>query len=286
LKGEKVKSRNLTIWTMVLVLVATGASRADLTGYVARSVESEQVFFINFSTGEQTLLGQGNVENVKALEFSPRGLFAIGSNSLWRINTVSGAGTEIGKVSGDYMYIENLAYGPDGTLYGITAPRGTNTTADLVAINTDTGLATPICSTLPYANISAFAIDESGRGIGWRWNSDNTSECPLFEIDLTDGSTSVIGYLPGGFNGFDYGPDGILYGWKATGMGSNYLDYFYRINVENLEAVHLSTFHLGWSEFTIIPEPATLLLLGLGAVMMTKKHRSLKRGICQRYTIV
>lgn len=265
-----MRNVSMIIWAVVMVLLVAGASRADLTGYVACYNDSELVYFTNFDTGEQTALGRsGIIEEIRAMDLSPIDgrLFASGNNYLWTIDTTSGVGRRIGTAG---SRIDNLAFAPDSTLYGIT----TGTAAHLVTIDTVTGNTTTIGSTLPYTTIDAFGIDESGRGIAWWWNSANTSESTLLGIDLTDGSTSLIGYLRAGFSAFDYGPDGTLYGWCASGMGGEYYDYFCRIDVENLEAVHLRTFQNGWSQFAIIPEPATLLLFGLGGLALLRRRRA------------
>jgi len=274
-----MRNVSMIIWAMVLVLVAGGTSRADLTGYVVSYLQNDLVYFTNFDTGEQRLLGHtGFWEDVevKALAFLPIDgrLFATisyastTSDNLHTIDTTTGAASGIGRVG--LKNIDNLAFAPDGTLYGIT----TRDDPHLITIDTATGVTTAIGSGLPYTNISAFAIDQTGKGIAWRWNNANTWESPLFEVDLTDGSTSLIGYLYGGFSAFDYGPDGILYGWQEGGMGAGYIDNFYRIDVENLQATRLQSFQNGWSQFAIIPEPATVLLLGLGALALLRRLRS------------
>lgn len=268
-----MRNAGMIIWAMIVVLVAAGNSRATLTGYVVRYLENDEVYFTNFDTGEQTLLGQTNIPPlsnpmIRALDISPIDgrLFAIGYDDLWTINTISGVGSRIGNVG--TTSIENLSFAPDGTLYGITSRYDPH----LVTIDTVTGKTTDIGSTLPYLDTCAFAIDENGRAIA-QGRSNIASQYELFEVDLTDGSTSSIGYLEGGFSAFDYGPDGILYGWEENGMAGLYIDYFYSIDVGNLTATQLRSFSNGWSQFAIIPEPATLLLLGLGGLSLLRKRR-------------
>lgn len=272
-----MRSASMIIWAVVLVLVVAGSSRADLVGYVVRTIENDQVYFTNFDTGEQTLLGRHRLPEVEALEFSPIDgrLYATGADSLWTIDTTSGAGSKIGSVGTTLMH--NLAFAPGGTLYGIAALEagepGENESW-LMTIDTGTGGTTVIGSRLPYERVWGFAIDETGRAVATGENVGSPRPPSwLFEIDLTDGSTSPLGEFPA-FRDLDYGPNGILYAWADSGMGGEYLDYFYSIDVENLEFTHLRTFRLGQSQFAIIPEPATLLMLGMGAVVLRRKRRA------------
>ena len=57
---KKMRNVSMIIWAVVLVLVVAGASRADLTGYVVCYFDSAEVYFTNFDTGRQTILGQGH----------------------------------------------------------------------------------------------------------------------------------------------------------------------------------------------------------------------------------
>ncbi len=110
----------------------------------------------------------------------------------------------------------------------------------LLAINTDTGTDTIVASLSPYVSMAAFAIDGSGRAVGWDSGADW-----LFEIDLTDGSTSSIGQLQGSFDAFDYGPDGILYGWNNNQLFS--------IDADSVSSTYLRSFSIGSNAFTKSP---------------------------------
>jgi len=195
-----MKSAKMTVWVMVVVLVATGVSKADLTAYIATWSSSSVVYTTDLVTGAQTPIGgPSGVSSVRALEVSPIDgtIFATTGPKFWSISRITGAGTLIGNMQ---AYIINMAFSSDGSLYGISDDD------DLFEIDTLTGDTTLIGSLSPYISANAFAIDSYGKGIAW-----DSGANWLFEIDLSDASTTSLGYLEVNFDAFDYGPDGVLY---------------------------------------------------------------------------
>ena len=258
-----MRNRSVTIWVMVVVLVSTGVSKADLVGYMATYTDNSVVYFTNFDTGEQTPLGPSGISQLSAFDISPvdgyiYGIdidFSASQPDFYRIATDNGVGTLI-KIDILQPNIwgaqRNLTFSSDGTLYGIVG-------SDFFTINTLTGDTSVIGALNPYIDTHAFAINSAGKGIGW-----DSGANWLFEIDLTDGSTTSLGYLDGGFDAFDFGPDGVLYAWDSNKL--------YSIDTANLTATHLRTFGQTGYAFAVVPEPTTLLLLGLGAVMLRRKR--------------
>jgi WD40 repeat protein len=208
-------------------------------------------------------LGPSGAYGFKAIEFSPIDesvYVTTNSGGFYQIDTFSGQANKIADTG--HLSLNNLAFAPNGNLFAVDSASD-----ELVKVDLQTGNVTFIGSLSPYGDVTAFAIDNSGKGVGW----DSGAEW-LFEIDLVDGSITSLGHLPGSFDAFDYSPDDVLYGW-------DYLDgadggRLYGIDVANVGLdSYLGQFYPGsmWS-FTLTPEPSTLLLFALGAVMLRRKR--------------
>jgi len=261
-----MKNRSVTIWVVVAVLLPTSLSRAALMGYVASQTSNSVVYLTNFDTGEQIPLGPSGIWEITGIETSPiNGCIVVVDNNrfdLWNIDATSGLGSRISEQGYESNgYDVNLSFAIDGTLYGLSRDFAGIIPPKLMTKNLNTGENTLISLVSTYTQTTAFAIDNSGKGIGW----DSGAKW-LFEIDLTDGATKSIGQLQGSFSAFDYGPDGILYGWSGNSL--------YRINIESCSATYLRNFSQSGSSFAIIPEPATLVLLGLGVPILSGLRRN------------
>ena len=178
-----------------------------------------------------------------------------GTKDIWKIDTSSGVGTLLGNTT---RLIHNLAAKADGTLFGNGLIWDNE---QLLSITTDSGLDTIVGSLSPYVSMRAFAIDGAGNGVGW-----DSGANWLFDIDLTDASTSSIGLLSGSFKALDYGSDGTLYGWN----GSQLLD----IDMNSVSSTLLKSFSVSGDAFTVIPEPATLSLLALGGLALLRRRKA------------
>ncbi|MFC1676178.1 PEP-CTERM sorting domain-containing protein [Planctomycetota bacterium] len=256
-----MKKQFIIMMVAATILVATGISKGALMGYVTTGTE---VVWTNFDTGAQTSLGPSGIDDIRGLDTSPIDgtLYASDDNGgLWTVNTSTGIGSFIGNMG---RRIESLSFAPDGTLYAIHRDSHT-----LKQINTSTAVATTIGSPWPYDAL-AFAISSTGRAIAWDLFSASEPG-PLFEIDLTDGSTTLLGQVDTFFGGFDFAPDDVLYGWRKYDSQNN----LYSIDVDTLNVTFLRSFSQGYEggrgSLAIIPEPATLILLGLGGLMLRKR---------------
>lgn len=239
----------------VAILAVAEPSTANLTGFVSSST---QVFRVDFDTAQATSLGPSGIDDIRGLDTSPldRTLYASDDyGNLWTVDTMSGVGTLIGNMG---RRIESLAFAADGTLYAIH--RDTHT---LKRIDTTTAQATTIGLPFSY-DAMALAISNNSRAIAWDYSYTAGN---LFEIDLSDGSTTLLGSVDTPyFASLDYAPDGLLYGLMHSS--------FYRVDPDTLTATHLRDIGAGYHErgslaldggSATIPAPGALLLGSIGA---------------------
>jgi hypothetical protein len=122
--------------------------------------------------------------------------YAVGFDSLYRINLATGQTTAVGPIG--FNDVEGLAFGPSGLLYGVadaTAGSGSGITDLLIRIDTNTGAGTLIGAmpTLagagPNGNLDyglAFTCD------GRLWLSSDTTQ-QLWEVDPANAGTRLVG---------------------------------------------------------------------------------------------
>jgi len=241
------------------IFVVTGESMADLRGYVAGN---SQVISVNFTTLEENNLGPSGASGFYALDLLPNTNDLYVTNNvgrIYRIDTISGLATEI--VNTGNTGLDNISFNANGQLFAAGSIVG-----GLANINLNTGVLTTI-NTSPwiYTSVSAFAIDSANKAIAW----DSIAQW-LFEVDLSDGGTKSIGYLPGTFKAFDFGPDGTLYAMEPF---TSALGHLYSIDIDTLSrSDYFGTFHFE-NGLAIVPEPCTLSLLALGGAVLLRKRR-------------
>ena len=257
-----MRNVRVTIWVMVaVVLVTAGVAEADLLGYLTGDTTIQPT---NFTTGEVGVLGGTGAGKWVSLEASPidGSVYGVteafgtpGEGAFYQVDLITGLSSQIADFGSKSF--QNLAFSPSGELYAIS---NSTIMPTLVEIDLETGDKQEVGSLPPYTNTYAFAISNSGRGIIWddaQW---------LHEIDLSDGSTTSLGYLPGSFDSFDYGPDGRLYAWDSPD------GYLWTIDIANLTLdYHVGNFYGEGLSIALVPEPTTLLLLGFGTVMVRRK---------------
>jgi len=152
-----------------------------------------------------------------------------------------------------------LDISPDGILYGIF---GGN---ELRTVNPQTGITT----FLTHVNNIAFEIESiafSSGGILYVGNDGGE----LYELDIDTGIGSLIAKTALlDIDALTFAPDGYLYATDATYEAAD----LYRIDPLTGMSTNLGSTGLAEvNGLLAVPEPATLLLLGFGAVMMRTKR--------------
>jgi len=259
-----MRRRILTIWAILSVLLSANISQGVLIGYVSTQT---QAVWTDFETGQQTPLGPSGIYDIRAMDVSPDGTLYVSDDEgyLWTIDKTTGAGHFIGDMG---RRIDSISFAPDGTLYAIHSLSGGYDGSRLRSVDTQTAAVTQIGSTVNLYFI-ALAINNTEKAIGYEYFSSS-----LYEISLTDGSVALLGNLDVPIASLDFGPDDNLYGlWH---------DDFYRIDLNTLtptlvRELSISYFESYRSSLTFVPEPSTLLLLGLGTLFLRRKHSKSKK---------
>ena len=270
-----MRNAKMTIWVVLMLFsIFSEVANAKLEGYVA---EGKTVYFTDFETGQQTqieLVGLSEqVDYFESFAFSPIDdcLYAVGhwdnyltvggrqiERSLYKINPKTGNVTNnIAFLSSSHglSNLPALAISSNGTPYAIELTSG----GDLYALVDSTGPedwigVTHIGQTPPAI---ALAINSSDKGILW------CADQHFRLLNLSDSTTTEIGEVTGPFLSLDYSSYGNLYAWGNKTL--------YQIDVDNLTSVSISSFTYGNAPFALVPEPSTLLLLGLGGLMLRKR---------------
>jgi len=254
---------------LMIALVAASPSHANLIGVVPNATSSP-VYNIDTTTGALTLIGNSGIPQLQDLALSPDGIYyasagLTGNQQLVTINPTTGAGTVVGPIApgGGLQFMNGLAFGNDGTLYGTGTPPG-GTSSNLYRIDRTTGATTLIGSTnAPGVN----ALDVSANGTLYGW-STNPGPIGLRTINTTTGTSTLLGPAGGGqqlFQDIVFTPDGTLWGIHPTGFE------LYTIDPATGETTFkfggLQNFR-GLENLAPVPVPAAIWLFGSGLAAM------------------
>lgn len=245
----------------LVLLSANNVTQADLMGYVAGD---SQVSSVNFTTHVVNNLGPSGAYGFRSLDLMPNNNDLYVTNDIGRIykvDTVSGLANEI--VNTGNTGLDNISFNTSGQLFAAGSLVG-----GLANINLSSGALTTITSSpWIYTSVTAFAIDSTDTAIAW----DSSAEW-LFEVDLSDGTVTSIGHLPGTFGAFDFGPDDTLYAMEPFTAS---LGRLYSIDTTTLSRSGYFGEFPYENGLAIVPESCTLSLLALGGVGLLRKRRRL-----------
>ena len=261
---------------LLCVLVAVPLIAPVASAEAVLFISDKQYFYTTDpTTGSSTLVGDfGVTVNIAGLGYDPINdiLYGTttGSNSLYSINYSAGAASLIGGLGARLMHA--LAYDPSSAkLYGafgevegdgfyqIDVSTGSATLIGHTGFfhsdhrNTVSGLAVHPQTHVLYGAVSGTALD---------WGA-------LIEIDKSTGQGTLIAEWTLHISGLAFHPDSnVLYGID------NWSRELYMIDTSSGTPVLVNSTDLNnplGLEF--IPEPATLLLLGLGALALLRKPK-------------
>lgn len=272
-EGKAMRSTILGLAACLLAITAAPALAGEPL-LVAVEEDTGDFYTVSTTDGSLQLIGHSGISGLGSLEFNPHdGVFygfTVGETpALYRFDIPgsldSVSGSEIGPL-GIFAFEGGLAFSPDGTAFAVN---GGVTVPSLVTLNLATGQATVVGAMDGRHDLAGLAWRSDGMLIGLD-STDNV----LLAIDPTDASSSLIDDLAptiGGIGGMTL-LDGVGYfvtgGPLAIHAGSNELFSFDPLTGEHafvgsFEDIILGT---GLSGLTIVPEPGTLVLLGLACV--------------------
>jgi len=236
------------------------------------AVDSSRILYdIDMATGAKTQFGtvSSNAGTTAGLAVGANGVVYVsssGNDSLYTLDLATGNATLVGAYGDSAIVMHGLEYvAATGKMYGMSSHNN-----GLYDINVSTGAATLIGTT----GLTSFS------NLGW--NSDtstmymtNSGADSFYTIDLNSGSATLISSLGGPTN-----PNGLAYN-SANGMlymVDNSTDNLYTIDmgtgIANLIGSTGTGNLLGLAYIADpIPEPATMAVLGLGALAALRRRR-------------
>jgi hypothetical protein len=282
-EGVRRPSRWLTaVFFLTFAFVTASATTARAAPILLGNTFPGVLSDVNIATGATTNPRDTGITNLMGIAFSPTGtlfgltaLFSSGTpNALYTFDTATGAPTLVGS-TGLTLAEGDLAFDPTtGTLYGYGGLSFPDRT--LFTINPATGAATTI-GVLGIVNtndLSAMAFDTAGNLFIL-----DTAVASLLRVNKATGAT--LGSIPlsigslGPLAGLAFDPvTGIAYFANGGGSTNNLYTLDTTTGALTLIGPNAGLAGLAFAPArTVVPEPGTLVLFGVGLVTLMARRR-------------
>lgn len=263
----------LAVASVLIALVTPREARADDVMAYAVATNGD-LYSVDLTTGTATVIGSTGAGNLmEGLALSPGGTLygTDAAGNLYTVNTSTGAATLVGSTgAGD---IEGLAFNGT-TLLGSNFSSTDTTIMSINTSNASTTAVTTTTTTLQY--VRAMTLEDSNDVFVTSALCSFppcTTSTELSSINLTTGVVTSIGTLndPNEFTAA-LAYNGTLYGLDSDGNE-------YIINPSNGDLTPVgNTGGQFWLDMTLatVPEPSTVLLLGIGLIGLISARRTLR----------
>lgn len=252
------------VFLCVVVIAPKVLAQPGVFGMSVQSNGDDHLYKINLNTGATTDLGLVGFADAEGVSFGPGGgLYAIGGSveEFWNITAPPGVmvgptGARDGIDAGlSYDSSRNKMFNLNGALGG----------SFLYEIDINSGQGV-------FVGQSAGFADGLAIRAGKAFAADFVFDDALFSVDLNNGTQTMIGPLnigdPNSQSGLSFDPGGTL--WAITSDGRTFT-----LDTNTGQATFIANVDIGggWEGLAIVPEPASLSLLIVGGLALSRRRR-------------
>jgi len=218
--------------------------------------------FYDVDVSDGSVSAIGNTDDFLAsMDFSPSGVLYAASDSLKEVDPATGLTSNrrsINFVGGpEDDILTGLTFSPSGELFGIGNGNGNLWEIDPVTADAEFAGS---------SGISIFSLEFGPDGTLYGAGFD------LWEISTYDGSATMVGRIADGdlLVALDFAPNGVMYGASSNITA----DALYTIDLKTGEGNLIGVTHGNLVALASVPEPGTVLLVGLGGLMLRRRRGS------------